>query len=129
MALDKHAQARPDERHVGAQKLFFLCFTEPVELSPEEIRPHLDPHKQWLVDLERSGALFLGGPMLDSNYKFDGSGLFVIRADSLAEAEDIAGRDPFHAHGIRKFRLVPWQVNEGSFTVHLTLSDGIFDFR
>ncbi|MGW5257690.1 YciI family protein [Streptomyces sp. NPDC004012] len=129
MVSDKHAQAKPDERHAGAQKVLFLCFTEPVELSPDEIRPYLGTHKQWLVDLERSGTLFLGGPMLDKNYKFDGSGLFVIRADSFAEADQIVGGDPFHAHGIRKYRLVSWQVNEGSFTVRLTLSDGTVEFR
>lgn len=129
MTLDKRVQARPDERHAGAQKVFFLCFTEPVELSPEEIRSHLEPHKQWLADLERSGILFLAGPMLDKNYRFEGSGLFVIRADSFAEAEEIADRDPFHANGIRTYRLVPWQVNEGSFAVHSTLSDGTVDFR
>jgi hypothetical protein len=44
-------------------------------------------------------------------------------------SEEIADRDPFHANGIRKYRVVPWQVNEGSFAAHSTLSDGTVDFR
>jgi uncharacterized protein YciI len=119
-------KARPDERHSGAQKVVFLCFTEPVDMSPEEMRPHLDAHKAWLAEMERSSALLLAGPMLDENYRFSGSGLFVIQADSMREAASIADRDPFHANGIRKYRLVPWQINEGRIDVRLTLSDGRF---
>jgi uncharacterized protein YciI len=119
-------KAKPDERHSGAQKVVFLCFTEPISLSPEEMRPHLDAHKAWLAEMERSSVLFLAGPMLDENYRFSGSGLFVLRADSMSEAASIADADPFHANGIRKYKLVPWQINEGSLEIQASLSDGKF---
>jgi uncharacterized protein len=121
--------AKPDERHTGAQKVVFLCFTEPAGVSPEEMRPHLDEHKAWLADMERSSDLLFAGPMLDEDYRYSGSGLLVLRATSLAEAVSIADRDPFHAKGIRTYRLVPWQINEGSMDVRLTLSDGAFTFK
>ncbi|MFC8244805.1 YciI family protein [Streptomyces chartreusis] len=119
-------KAKPDERHAGAQKVVFLCFTEPVSLSPEEMRPHLDAHKAWLAEMESCSVLFLAGPMLDENYRFSGSGLFVLRADSLQEAACVADADPFHANGIRKYKLVPWQINEGSMDIRVTLSNGEF---
>lgn len=125
MTMDD-VQAKPDERHAGAQKVVFLCFTEPEGLSAEEIRPHLDAHKAWLTDMERSSVLMFAGPMLDDNYRYSGSGLLVFQASSMAEARSIADLDPFHANGIRKYRIVPWQINEGSMDVRLTLSDGRF---
>jgi len=124
MNVDSGQEAKPDERHSGAQKVFFLCFTEPGSMTPEEMRPHIDAHKSWLVELERSGGLVMGGPMLDDDYRFAGPGLLVLRAKSFAEARAVADADPFHARGIRTYRLVPWQVNEGSIELRLTLSDG-----
>jgi hypothetical protein len=124
MATDTEQDARPDERHSGAQKVFFLCFTEPVSMTPDGIRPHLEAHKAWILDLERTGRLVMGGPMLDDDYRFAGPGLLVLRARSFAEAQAIADADPFHARGIRKYRLMPWQVNEGSIELRLTLSNG-----
>jgi uncharacterized protein YciI len=128
MTASKQAAARADERHSGAQLVFFLCFTEPAGLSAEELRPHLDAHKRWVVDQERSGRLFAAGPILDEDYRFSGHGLFILRAKSRGEAEEIADSDPFHANGIRTYRLQPWQVNEGNLQITLTLSDRAFQF-
>lgn len=122
-------KAKPDERHSGAQKVVFLCFTEPVDLSPEDIRPHLDAHKAWLAEVERSADLLFAGPMLDEDYRYSGSGLLILQAESMADAMSIADNDPFHANGIRKYRMVPWQINEGSVDIRLTLSDGRFTLR
>jgi uncharacterized protein len=128
MASSDQAEARPDERHSGAQLVFFLCFTEPAGVSAEEMRPHLDAHKRWIVEQERTGRLLAGGPLLDENYRFSGHGLFVLRAGSRAEAAEIADSDPFHANGIRTYRLQPWQLNEGNLQITLTMSDGAFQF-
>jgi uncharacterized protein YciI len=123
----KHDVARADERHAGAQKLYFVCFTDPVQLSPDEIRPHLEPHKAWVMEMERSRRLFAAGPLLDENYRFAGPGMMVLRATSFADAEEVVNSDPFHANGIRSYRLVPWQINEGTMDLQLTLSSGTFE--
>jgi uncharacterized protein YciI len=115
-------EARPDERHSGAQQIYFLCFTDPVALSPDEMRPYIDEHKAWLTKVEASGILFLAGPMLDDDFRFSGSGLMVLRSGSFSEARALLDTDPFHANGIRSYRLVPWQVNEGSIGVSVVLS-------
>jgi hypothetical protein len=33
-----------------------------------------------------------------------------------------------HAQGLRRYRLVPWQLNEGSLPLHLTMSTGSVTF-
>lgn len=129
MTSSKQAEARADERHAGAQLVFFLCFTGPADgVSAEELRAHLDAHKRWIVDQERSGRLLMAGPLLDEDYRFDGHGLFILRAGSRAEAEEIADSEPFHSKGFRTYRLQPWQVNEGNFQITLTMSDKTFQF-
>jgi len=122
MTASGEQEARPDERHSGAQKVYFACFTEPITMSPEEMHPFLEDHKAWLKNMEALGAVFLGGPFLDDNFRYSGAGLIVLRARSFAEARSLADADPFHANGIRKYRLVPWQVNEGSVALRATLS-------
>jgi uncharacterized protein len=49
------------------------------------------------------------------------------RADETrAEAAEICDADPFHRRGLRTYRLVPWQINEGSLTVQLHFFDRSF---
>jgi hypothetical protein len=124
MATDDEVQARPDDRHSGAQQVYFICFTEPVSMSPDEMRPHVDEHKSWIADLESSGKLFLAGPFLDDDFRFSGAGMMVLRAASLHEAKELVDADPFHANGIRTYRLVPWQINEGTVSLSTVLSTG-----
>ena len=36
----------------------------------------------------------------------------------------VAAADPMHQAGARTYRIRPWLLNEGSFNVRLTYSDG-----
>jgi len=120
-------EARPDDRHSGAQKVFFLCVTEPNGATPEQLREHLSEHKKWVAGLEREGRIFVAGPILGEDYRSSGRGVLVVRARSLAEAREIFDRDPMHAKGLRTYRLYPWQINEGSFDLRVSLSGGSSD--
>jgi len=53
--------------------------------------------------------------------------MVVIRAGSLAEAREIAAKDPMHASGARKFTFRPWLVNEGTVTIKLNYAKGSFE--
>lgn len=120
-------EARPDVRHAGAQKVFFLCLTEPAAgVGSSELYPHLDEHKKWVAERETEGRMFVAGPLLDDDYQTFGHGVLVLRARSLAEAREIFDTDPFHAMGLRTYQLWPWQVNEGSFQLRVVLSDATF---
>jgi len=49
--------------------------------------------------------------------------MVIIRANSLSEAELVAANDPMHKSGARSYRVRPWLMNEGNFTVKVTYSD------
>lgn len=59
--------------------------------------------------------------------EWQGDGMVVIRAGSLAEAKEIAADDPMHKAGARRFTVRPWFVNEGTITVKLNCSKKSFD--
>jgi hypothetical protein len=40
--------------------------------------------------------------------------MIILRAESRDEAARLADQDPFHALGLRRYRLQPWQMNEGT---------------
>lgn len=123
------AQAVPSVGPGGPQKVFFLCFTDPVAGSQDARREHFDEHKAWVVEMEGAGHVFLAGPLLDESYQPSGSGLIVVRADSLEEAKRIVDGEPFHQRGLRTYRLVPWRINEGSFDMKVVISGGRLDWK
>lgn len=127
-ATSSKTKVHPDERLAGAQKVYFACFTERGQASMEDVDRVVPAHKQWLADQEAAGRIFVAGPFLTEDYSYAGSGLIVLRAETAEEAHQLAAQDPMHANGIRTFRIVPWQINEGSVRIDLTFSHGSFDF-
>lgn len=121
-------QPRPDEGHAGAQKVFFACFTDRGQASMEEIAKVVPLHKEWIAKQEAAGRIFVAGPFLTEDYSYAGSGLIVFRAETPAHARQLAEQDPMHASGLRTFRIVPWQLNEGSMHIDLNFLTGVFDF-
>jgi hypothetical protein len=105
--------------------LFFACFTEPSGPdSAERIKQSFDAHKAWLA--EHESDILVAGPLLTELLEYSGTGLIVLRAESLADAVKIAQDDPMHRSGARTFRVVPWRLNEGTITARLTISDRSF---
>lgn len=88
-----------------------------------EMRPHLHAHLVYMVELEKSGVLFASGPLSGPGGETRGEGLTIVRAASLAEAEAIAGRDPFVLAGQREPQVRKWTVNEGRITVSVDISN------
>jgi uncharacterized protein len=89
----------------------------------------LPSHKRWALDQEGLGNILVAGPFLDANLGPTGSGMIVLRADSVEEATAIAQSDPMHSSGVRSFEILPWKINEGTISVNLTLSSGHSQFR
>jgi uncharacterized protein YciI len=89
---------------------------------------NLKEHLAFQVELEKEGTMFAAGPnWTDDEKSWEGDGMVVVRAKSLAEAKQIAARDPMHKSGARNFTVRPWFVNEGTIAVRLNYSKGTFE--
>ncbi len=106
------------------QKQMYVYFTTPTSgMGP--VMENLEAHLKFQVELEKKGIMFGAGPhWTDDEKRWEGDGMVIIRAGSLAEAKEIAASDPMHASGARSFTVRPWLMNEGTVTIKLTYSDG-----
>jgi uncharacterized protein YciI len=81
----------------------------------EEWNVTLDEHLVWMKEQHEAGKIILSGPTPDRKI-----GMYLIRADSRAEAERIAGSDPYTAAGCCTFELTQWEIHQimgiGPFT-------------
>lgn len=108
------------------QKQLYVIHTLPVDgMGP--VFANLEDHLAFQVGLERDGVMFAAGPLWTGDEQsWEGEGMVVIRAASMAEARSIAERDPMHARGARRFTVRPWMINEGSVTLRLDYSSQSF---
>ena len=107
---------------VLAKKLY-VVFTSPAE-GLGKVMENIEEHLAYQHEIEQKGIMFAAGPFSnDDESLWQGEGMVIIRANSHAEAEQIAANDPMHKSGARTFRVRPWLMNEGNFTVRVTYSD------
>lgn len=92
--------------------------------KPADLQEKLKEHLLYMIDLEKSGILFLSGPLFDQDGGMTGDGITIIRAASFEEAGKIARKDPFAVAGYREQKISRWVVNEGRVGLRLDLSDG-----
>ena len=106
------------------QKQLYVYFTTPAGgLGP--VMENLDAHLAFQIELEKKGIMFGAGPHWSEDEKrWEGDGMVIIRAGSLAEAREIAASDPMHSSGARSFTVRPWLMNEGTVTIKISYSDG-----
>lgn len=106
------------------QKQLYVYFTTPAGgMGP--VMENLDAHLAFQVELEKKGIMFGAGPHWSEDEKrWEGDGMVIIRAGSLAEAREIAASDPMHSSGARSFTVRPWLMNEGTVTIKISYSDG-----
>lgn len=126
MALDPETEAY---RKSLPRHQFYLIFTERClegEAAEDAHQKNLKDHYAWLADMDHRGLLFGAGPLRESTGAWDGSGMFIIRASSREEAQRLAETEPMHKQGVRKFRIVPWQLNEGGFSIRVSHASGRF---
>lgn len=103
---------------------FYVVFTTRVPKSAdafEDLKLQLPAHLDWVAAQEAAGHLFMAGPFRDDTY-WEGDGMFILKTPSREAAEQIAETCPFHKAGIRTFKIVPWQFNEGSVTLTIKQS-------
>lgn len=105
-----------------AAREYFVVFTRP-KAGREAVQRHLAIHLEYQRDLERRGIIVAAGPLSDeAGVEWTGKGMIILRAASLQEARAIADADPMHRDGVRSYEILPWLMNEGSFTISVNLA-------
>ena len=113
--------------HVRAKgllaKRLYVILTTPVS-GLDAVKANLPAHLAYQKDLEARGITFAAGPFADDGEtEWSGEGMIIVRADSAEAARAIAAADPMHSAGARSFRVRPWLLNEGSFTLSVRYSE------
>ncbi|MCE7001619.1 YciI family protein [Kibdelosporangium philippinense] len=105
-------------------KQLFIVFSNPTNgIGP--ILENLDTHVEYQRKLERDGIMFAAGPLANHDLtEWDGEGIFMYRANSMAAAVELAAADPMHISGARSYTVRLWLLNEGTYSVQVYYSGG-----
>ena len=104
------------------RKKLYVLISKPL-VPPEQLKPLLATHLDYMTGLEKRGLLFASGPLTEADAPPSGHGLTILRVKDAAEARRIAEAEPFFAQGLRTFELKEWTVMEGTLGVRVNLSD------
>jgi uncharacterized protein YciI len=104
------------------RKKLYVLISKPA-VPPDELKPFLLAHLEYMIGLEKRGLVFASGPLADGAGPPTGHGLTVLRAKSAAEARALAEADPFFVNKLRTFELKEWTIMEGTFGLRVNLSD------
>lgn len=108
------------------RKKLYVVLSKPL-VAPEQLRPVLAAHLDYMIDLEKRGVIFASGPLANAEQPPQGEGLTILRAASAAEARAVAESDPFFKNGLRTFELKEWTVMEGMLGLRINFSDQTID--
>jgi uncharacterized protein YciI len=98
-----------DQSALGAgHEVLYFVFSELAGQEPNAIFARLDDHLKFLSQLSSAEILVMGGPLETPEGQNSGNGIYVLRADSLAAAEQIVAADPLHQAGLRIPRVDRW---------------------
>lgn len=104
-------------------KRLYVVFTSPVN-GMRPVMEVLDEHLAYQNKIQNEGIMFGAGPFSDAaEQNWDGDGMIIIRADTMAAAKIIADNDPMHKAGARSYKIRPWLLNEGKVTIDLKFSN------
>ncbi len=94
--------------------MWYLVLRRPLK-PREEWTVTLDQHLVWMKRQHDAGKILFSGPTTDRKY-----GVYVIRAASKSEAEQLAATDPYTAAGFTACEILEWEVHQimgaGPFT-------------
>ena len=91
----------------GHEVLYFV-YSKLAGQNPDAIFERLDDHLKFLSRLASEDVLVMGGPLETADGVNSGNGIYVLRAESLAAAEEIVARDPLHQSRIRVPQVSRW---------------------
>ncbi|WP_227270717.1 dioxygenase [Roseobacter weihaiensis] len=87
----------------------------------------LKEHLEYLVAIGKNAVPFGAGPhWADDEESWNGEGMVILRAESLAHATKLAAQDPMHASGARRFTVRPWLLNEAGMSIQFNFATGSY---
>jgi uncharacterized protein YciI len=107
--------------YVGLSKVNMSSPPPPIDVVGE--------HLKYALQLEEDGVLFAAGPFIDDEGKMIGDGLFILRAGSKAEAQEILAKDPIHVGKYRRFTVYGWTLHEGKLNISIDLSNRTYSLK
>jgi uncharacterized protein YciI len=124
--MDADPGTPPDRSALLGRDYWLVLSTPAVTTTGGDIARHVDEHLTWLLKLEADGVVFLSGPLISGPGTGPGSGVTVLRADTVEDARAIAQSDPFVVAGLRTAEVYRWRVNEGAVRVQISLGRGTY---
>lgn len=120
------SESSPSTALEPAQPPVFACLMRTNPHPPAQNRTVDElraDHQAFLRDLERRGELLAAGPLRDGAGAAAevGTGLIILRADSLEAAEQLIGQEPYARAGLRTAHVAPWARSAGDSTLSLRL--------
>jgi uncharacterized protein len=106
------------------QSLYVITTTPARGEGMQDVLP---AHLEYQIKLERDGILFGAGPLFEEGEAIPYGGMIILRAKDEAEARAHADADPFHAAGLRSYKVNRWMLNEGAMTFTVRYSDQTAD--
>ena len=67
------------------RKKLYVLFSKPL-VAPEQLKPFLPAHLEYMIGLEKRGVVFASGPLADGEGPPSGYGLTVLRTTDAAAA-------------------------------------------
>lgn len=124
-------ELKQDPTHALKHEQCYLCFTTLIEPPPANAPSRAElrrPHKEYMAKLENDGRLFGAGLLKnDKDHETSsdlGYGMFILRAETRAEAEAIAFQEPNTKAGLRTMKVVPWLRGEGDINISISFTNG-----
>lgn len=96
------------DKMAESHDVFFLVYTTMTAASFGELKPHLPEHLQFIQELKNQGKVVMAGPFYTVEGSNTGDGMYVLRVDSLEEAQRLTEGDPMHKLGLRTPTVRPW---------------------
>lgn len=91
---------------VGLGRMWYLALRR--NLQPRESwTVSLDEHLAWMREQHKRGSILMSGPSGDR-----AMGIYLIRAGSREEAEQISASDPFTAAGHCTAEVIEWEIHQ-----------------
>jgi len=95
----------------------WFCKTEQFIRPFPEVKPHLEAHKLWVMDLRRQGYCVTSGYRVDSDGRPGGGGLMFLAAGSYNDALSLVLKDPLVANDCVDWELNGWIGQVGDMQV------------